>query len=564
MPVKLGFAKVISERERWPWDLSIFLFQHSLSTLKCYRQRQIEQGAFGKPRTKRLPLLKKIHRVMEADLAAGGSYATLDTRARAFLCFYRFCDARSIDPTPGRKSLLALFQQWVAHETKTAEANGVTLYYRANNVATILARAVDMPVRQFLVAASITEPPREERVLSAEEDQNLIKDASNFVCHLVELIDNLSDESINGPLPITIRFSSGKQFLHYSLRRKPEFLRARVSADALRYRIRQRERLQPGSTPFDRRPLINLRFDAELLHFIAQTGMNLAQALKYPVGDFAYSSYLDGYKVQRRYKDRRKGEVEFFIYSEYRPYFEAYLKWRARNLVDPSDTRLFPFISWRSNESHLNKRKTFLSTREIIRNVGVPFVGPQKLRDIRVNYLDRRSSDASLAADIAQHTPQTLDTHYRRPHHARAASEITTFWRRNDPALQPAGPGLCVEGKPQASRAMPSRAPTPDCIGPAGCFFCIHHRDVATFDYVWSLASYRHLKSLELASQHVAPKSAASSPAQIVIERITQKLHAMEKEGETFIKWITEAILRVREEHFHPDWAELISLAEGV
>jgi hypothetical protein len=94
-----------------------------------------------------------------------------------------------------------------------------------------------------------------------------------------------------------------------------------------------------------RHPLFNLRIEAELLIFIAQTGMNLAQANQLTVGKFTYQSYEEGYKVRRIYKNRRQGEVEFTVYSEYRIHFETYLKWRSAILEGLDDERLFPLTT---------------------------------------------------------------------------------------------------------------------------------------------------------------------------------------------------------------------------
>lgn len=555
---RLDFAEVIRGKEKWPWDLTIFLHPHSLQVSKPHRLKRILQGDFGKPRKQRLRFVQKVHEVLEADLAGGGSYATLDSRMRAFLFFFRFCDEQSIDPNLAPKALLATFQRWVAHDrSHAADVSGRTLYYRVNSVATILARAAGMRVREFMVAVSMSEPPRHKPVLPPSEDRRRLEDTSNFVAHLVELIANLTQESISGPLPITLRFSSGAQYLHYSRRLPPEKLRSRVSKQSVVDRMRQRERLTPASKPFDRRPVINLRIEAELLHFIAQTGINLSQALNYSVGDFSYSSHLDGYQVRRRYKGRRKGEVEFEIFSEYRPHFEAYLRWRKLILEDPGDTRLFPFLG----KPRIDHHKSF-ATRDVFRAISVPFVSPQKLRDVRVNWLDRHAKDPAIAATMSQHAVQTLITRYRRPDHAKAATDLTSFWRKSDPALEAAGPGKCSGGQAEAVPDAPVQAPRPDCLGAGGCLFCFHHRDVRSLDYVWSLASFRHLKSLELSKQRVSIKGASPPPTQVVMERITKKLQAMEAMGERFVEWVKEAHLRVREEHFHPDWADLITLAE--
>jgi hypothetical protein len=62
-------------------------------------------------------------------------------------------------------------------------------------------------------------------------------------------------------------------------------------------------------------PLVNIRIEAELLVFIAQTGMNLSQAHNLRRTQYSYKSTIDGYEV-RDYKERRQGEVLFEIFSD--------------------------------------------------------------------------------------------------------------------------------------------------------------------------------------------------------------------------------------------------------
>lgn len=559
---KLDFSKVLRFREKWPWDLTTFLYRHSGRSSKHWRQADIARGDYGKPRMTRLPLLEKIHEVLEDDLAAGGSFDTLDTRVRALLLFYAFCDAENINATLNSKALREIFVRWVSHESKVRSgSNGTTLYYASVNVAKLLAYAIGTKSRDLMVLAGMTEPPRIKPVLTPQDDERLINDTTAFTGHVIDIIENLSHEAITGPLPVVIKFRTGSHFEHYSRRWSPERLRTtEVSRQSKIDRSRQRERLHPSSKPFDRRPVINLRIEAEQLMFIAQTGINLAQAMNYEVGDFRYSSHLGGYQVRRRYKDRRMGEVEFEIFSEYRPYFDAFLRWRQMIVADADEKRLFPFLMTKGGRA--DHRGTFQRVRQVLRAVNAPFVGPQQLRGVRVNWLLRRSGDPSLVADMAQHGIQTLQRIYRRPNHAKAAIELTRFWRKTDPALSPPGPGRCVDEAPAPLPGSPVQTPQPDCVAAAGCLFCVHHRDIASFDYVWSLISYRFLKSLELAQQPVAPKNAAPHPAFLTVERITQKVRAMEQMGDRFKKWTDEALLRIREAHFHPDWEDLIAFAE--
>jgi hypothetical protein len=212
---------------------------------------------------------------------------------------------------------------------------------------------------------------------------------------------------------------------------------------------------------------VNLRIEAELLILIAQTGMNLTQAANLKLGRFSYQSHLNGYQVRRLYKNRRKGEVEFEIYSAYRDHFERYLAW-CRELLPNDDTnRLFPFVVLRGEP--IAHSRDFILVRRQCRQLG----------------------------------------------------------------------------------------------SPAGCLFCGHHRDIDSADHVWSLCSYRYLKSLEVA--RIRPCKAddpTEHPALAVMQRIDDKLRFFQASSTVRHYWVQEAHARVAEDEHHPRWDGFIALAE--
>jgi hypothetical protein len=314
-----------------------------------------------------------------------------------------------------------------------------------------------------------------------------------------------------------------------------------------------------------RRELVNLRIQAELLMFISQTGMNLAQAAKLQLRRFSYSSDIDGYKV-REYKPRRKGEVLFEIFSEYRGHFERYLEWR-RELFDDTDGRIFPLL--RKNETREDANTRFGYIKAVCEKSGVTWMAPSLLRGTRVNWLLRRSGDADITAEMAQHHKRTLLEVYEIPSQQRAVSEIMRFHLHNDPALScralllAVAPGEC-DGTPVTSASKPRAAPEPDCLRPSGCLWCEHHRDIDSLDYVWSLASFRHLKILELSQIFPITKESESiSPAEYAIQRLSEKLFWFRESNTKRREWVEESLMRVEEGHYHDQWSYLIAAIEG-
>lgn len=100
-------------------------------------------------------------------------------------------------------------------------------------------------------------------------------------------------------------------------------------------------------------------------------------------------------------------------------------------------------------------------------------------------------------------------------------------------------------------------------MSPAGCLFCDHQRDLDSEDHVWSLATYRHYKSLELARYMRLSKSGAPHPAAAAVERITAKLRRFEASSEVRKCWVREALARVDEGNYHPKWDGFIQLLEA-
>jgi hypothetical protein len=113
---------------------------------------------------------------------------------------------------------------------------------------------------------------------------------------------------------------------------------------------------------------------------------------------------------------------------------------------------------------------------------------------------------------------------------------------------------------PEPVADIPISATRPDCKTPAGCLFCAYQRDIDSFDHVWSLSSYRLLKSFELniQAQAKSKKIQPQHPAEAAINRITDKLASIESSSPERSKWVQEAQIRLEEGRYHSLWAGLI------
>lgn len=271
----------------------------------------------------------------------------------------------------------------------------------------------------------------------------------------------------------------------------------------------------------------------------------------------------------RDYKERRKGEVLFEIYDEYKALFDAYLAWRDAVFGGTSD-RLFPFIRQGGAEAstppHFDRLRN-----DVCAPLGIPFVGPRMLRGTRVNWLLRQSRNPNLTAEMDQHATQTLLTVYEKPSLQVAQVEIAQFWQENDPRLAADNPMLCpapgvCDGVAKPMPGLPSEAPKADCTQPAGCLFCEHHRDIDSEDYVWSLASMRFLNSVILQGFRPPAKGKADAAAhvELTMEVLTAKLKWFSESNATRKAWVEEAAEKLAEGDFHINWRFLIESAEGV
>lgn len=384
---------------------------------------------------------------------------------------------------------------------------------------------------------------------------------------LCDISDALTVEAIRGKLPIPIRFRTGQLFEHWSGKREPDSLRTlKGSHSGNRRVVLEHLRAWEADTSLrTRQSVVNLRIQAEILIFVAQTGMNWSQVWKLKIGKFAYQSHSDGYLVRRVFKGRRQGEVAFEIFREYRPFIERYLTWRNTFFTDEEDGFLFPLIGRGSQRRSLSAPCERLSqVRRVCETVEVDFVGPSLLRKVRTNWLARRSGDLDQTAQMSQHTKQVLLRNYLEPDPDVALTEISRYFRESDTLFSPPGPGACAAPEPKSLPDLPLGAPRPDCVSPAGCMFCSHQRDIDNADHVWSLVSYRHLKTIELAVYRLPSNKNAAHPAVIVIERVTEKINMLEQHSKLGTQWVNEAKDRMKEGDFHPMWSGFIELAEAL
>lgn len=567
----LTFPMVEYGRLEARWDLRVLLYRGAAKANARTVFNQMAAGELGRPLIDRLELIKRLHEAMTARLEGGGAKASAISSLRRLREFFAWAD--EFEHQVSLETVEDAFRHWaeyLVNRVRLKAIKNVTAYNGGLTVSSILDEALERS-QPLIGTTRLRMGKRGPRAVGVAADKHNLTETFAFGHLCLDIIDSLSLETVYGPLPVTIRLRDGRTLEQWSGLLEPASVA--VLQPGYKYQSSTRKVLQlradweADRTLRTRYPLVNLRILAELMVFIAQTGMNLSQAHNLRRTQFSYKSTIDGYEV-RDYKERRKGEVLFEIYKDYKALFDDYLAWRDAVFGVTTD-RLFPLV--RQRGALASTPPDFKHFRDdICSPMSIPFVGPQKLRSTRVNWLLRHSRDPELTADQAQHTKQTLLRVYEKPSLQVAQVEVIQFWQKHDPRLTdnpmpcPAL-GVC-DGVPKPAPGLPPVAPKADCTQPAGCLFCEHHRDIDSEDYVWSLASMRFLEVVIL--QRFRPpakgKADAAAHVELTLEVLTAKLKWFRESNATRKAWVEEATEKLDEGEFHLHWRYLIESAQRV
>ena len=551
----LTFPEVEYGTTETPWDLKVLLYKGGAAANRKLVAQLIADQIFGDPRFDRLTLVIKLHEEINAGLRVGGSRETAFSQITHLRFFFGWAD--STDHPLSMEAVSEAYCAWadlLVHRTRLRRTAGQTqrnpnlrfismrsAYSYGATVGTVLNRVLGRHTN-IIETTRLYMPSQRKTAVGVQAEKQSLAHTFAFGNLLQDICDALTIQTVmEGSLPVHITLRNGNVLLRGG---------GTCFASLNGTDVKMGERY----------PLANLRIEAELLMFIGQTAMNVAQAHKLELRHFFYVSHLDGYQV-KDHKSRRGGTVLFEIFKDYKPHFERYLAWR-RHLF-PHSSRLFPFV--RVKGARQDSRFQGERLRAICANEGTPFIGPQTLRNTRVNWMLRKSADPDLTAEMSQHTKQTLLGVYELPSLQRTMVEATRFWSKTDPLrarTQAVAPGGC-SGRPQAVPEIPDEAPKPDCARASGCLWCENHRDVDSQNHVWALVSFKRLKVIELSKLRSPQRDEDVPPAQHTVDRLNEKLRWFERSNETRREWVIEAQARIDEGNYHPDWHHIIAQLEG-
>lgn len=556
-----------------PWDLQVLLYRGAASVRRDVVIQSINESEFGDLIEDRVFFVVKLHEILNSYLTRGSSQHTVRSYLQKIWFFYSWLD--TTDKLSTEESIIPTFKAWTEHLLNRIKVNKdiaqMTAYKLASTIASFIAKALHLPGAKpghsLMLTTRLKRPKKPTKVLSTKADKQNLVDTFEFGHTLTTICNHLDIKTVRGSLPIKILLSKNRFLTVAGNLIDPYLDVSTIENSGVKKRaIIARQPLVENISLLEthkRSSILNLRIESELLIFIAQTGMNLSQAVALSKSTYRWQSDGEDYEVFRVYKGRREGEAIFRCYKAYRDHLQTYLDWLDETELSQNDERLFPMIS--RGMIRTKTSKVSISTlKNLLKKNNLIFINPTQLRNTRINWLLRQTNDLNLTAEQMGHTTEVLLKDYMRPHHQRASSEIIEFHNLIDPAQSPPGPGLCVDShQPKQIVNFPENAPEPDCISPDGCLFCEKHRDVMSSEYCWKLASHLQLKRLET-NLYKPSEHNHIHPANFVLDRIKLKLKAISDGSEIRNTWVEDAQNSIRSGKYHPAWDGYIRLLEGI
>lgn len=556
-------------------DLSRFLYYGAGKYKSNIALKLISQGKLGLPIPERMELLITIKEEMTTRLVSGHSYHSLPSYLVNISQFLRFLEKQKLPFD--LDSLEENFLLWADHLYLSSKGKSKTLkpgsaYTKAMALSSIFSSILNSKL-SLMKKTRLKKPVNINRSISKNSEKQNLEKSFRQGTFLVDIVTGLSVEAIYGALPLKIPVRdefNDKGFIKLyagltDLGMKTEGKEKLCYKEKVKYSRRAKKRAQTnvisGKNAAKRWQLVNLRIQAEFLIFLAQTGMNLAQAKELKRGSLKYRLTGDNWEV-RSYKNRKGGEVTFNIHKSYKPFME-----RHRSFIShffPKSEYFFPlFKNHGKGESIV---RSGLESLYILHTTcveyDIPWTAPSNLRNTRINWILRRSGDLDLTAEMAQHTVKVLKNNYEKPSQQRAMTEITQFWNEHDPIsksdLEASIIASSCNGRPESVDYKPESVVEPNCISPSGCLWCRHHRDSDTEDYVWSLVSMWHVKKIEAAMNLTRQEV----PADLSIERLANKIAWFRNSTPIRAQWVREAKCKIEEGEFHPNWSSIIDFLE--
>lgn len=426
-----------------------------------------------------------------------------------------------------------------------------------SDILSIIQGALELSVGVLKSAFNYTELRRRGLIQVFKIDKSNLNEGFQFGADLLDIIESFTLDACLGELPLIIQYSNAERYEYWGHLYHPDRLRreeGRLAYNVERVHVAREKKRLSGNVK-SRAKLLDIRVHAEFALFVSQTGMNVSVAYSLPFEDYRCTTFEGGCRVQA-YKPRRGSKVEFIIFGEYQKYFIAYLRFLKEAFPGGCDY-LFPF-SIKGEKRAMEYRQTLFAA--LLKNSGRNCLTLKSLREKRVNWLLRETHDPDFVADVAQHTVGTTFRSYSKPNHHIASSEWATYFSERKISRPAVLDGECTPDSPEPIKGSPV---VPDCVNPTGCLFCEHYEGIESFDYIWSLVTFRYLKASELKLIPVG-RGVEKSPQKLIIDRIDFIVEDFSSLNDQCRSWREEAQMRILEENFHDNYRSLIEVRFNV
>ena len=545
-----------------PWNLLPLLYKGAAKYDVCKVISEIQNGMFGEMRLERVEVIGRVHELMNSDLVSGKSHLSIKTRICILRTFISWCDDNAQLSLATLEECFLSWAKLMHNKITSGEIRKVTATGYLSTLCAIFDKVLGLKIGlRYKIGISRHRRERIPEGFAKSSKQNL-EEVFHFGAFLCDITDGLPLAAIWGNLPVLIPLRAGGHLTEWSKLRPAETVRRITDANQPAYRKRETEAMRAKYVAEHsfrtRHAIINLRLEAELLIFISQTGMNLAQAYTLERANYKFISAIGGYEM-KSFKNRASSTSLGKVHTEYRHHFLKYIKWRDALFNDSASTLLFPIINVLGRADY--QAPSFSGIRNRCKLLGIKLYGPRELRKVRSNYFLRESQNPELTAKASQHSVETFYRSYHQPNHQIALIEVSRFHAAHDPSLAAPGPVACVSENPSMVDEISPYTPEPDCLTPSGCLFCEQHRDLDTEDHIWSLLTFKQLKMIELSKANLHTEK-LSNPAFITINRINQKLDFMRSLSKKAVEWCATATKRISSEDYHPKWRGFIRLQE--
>ncbi|WP_395593338.1 hypothetical protein AB4P93_24750 [Pseudomonas sp. B26140] len=534
-----------------PHDLQVFLYVGASALKEREVHRRLSAGGLNKLEIGRLEVVEGLHDFLMAVTTGGHSDRTFNAHYKCLKVFFSYVDENGHELNI--QSLERIFIIWandISQQLQRGQISIHTAKFWTSKVGKSLEDILNMNTRTLLLRTRLGRTKGKNADFSVSAKHKTFEETRDFVSDLLDLINILSRDEAMMTLPLRLTTElSNKTVFHYGGN-------GRNFTEDKDTDIVVKPRTVLGNLQSDR-AFMNLRLFCELHYFIFYTGANLADTTELEMAS-VQGWVEDSGRRFRTYKNRKGGEVRYKIYEKFVDHYSLYLEFRDLVVKRRPSALLFPFLK-NDNENQSNEFQAS-QLRLLLGRLGRPYISPKAIRSYLLNDVFDFTGSVTVASGAGQHTTNTFIRHYMRPNVEVAAREWTKFYATVQDTLSSVAPGRCSSLQPIKIAVLEQVGAEPNCTNSAGCLFCEQYRGVISFDYIWSLLSYRKVKDSEGFIEHANGNDGALSTVRSVLFRIDHIIDEFRSQGASAENFYQDALTLCISDDHHPAWAGHLEL----